>query len=191
MSVSLGGGCCCLLDFQGPIRDSQTFLRCTPSPNTWLTPWLTLWTTPQIKTKTMTFIMNKKWAANCDFRAVSHFCDVSKSSVSEIRCLIKIHVKHRSIGSNVTVRQKKSCCWWKLCLNQEENDLNHKATAMQLPEHVIEAGALLKQDQEERDLELALSLQQQEVEERRAWVVALAGGQQQHRRWLPEPTLKK
>ena len=61
-----------------------------------------------------------------------------------------------------------------------ENDLNHKATAMQLPEHVIEAGALFRQDQEERDLELALSLQQQEVEERRAWVVALAGGQQQH-----------
>ena len=53
---------------------------------------------------------------------------------------------------------------------------------MQLPERVIEAGALFRQDQEERDLELALSLQQQEVEERRAWVVALAGGQQQHRR---------
>ena len=29
-------------------------------------------------------------------------------------------------------------------------------------------------NQEERDLELALSLQEQEVEERRAWVVALA-----------------
>ena len=27
MSVSLGGGCCCLLDFQGPIRDSQKFLH--------------------------------------------------------------------------------------------------------------------------------------------------------------------
>ena len=33
-------------------------------------------------------------------------------------------------------------------------------------------------NQEERDLELALSLQEQEIEERRAWVVALAGGQQ-------------
>jgi len=32
-------------------------------------------------------------------------------------------------------------------------------------------------NQEERDLELALSLQEQEVEERRAWVMALAGGQ--------------
>ena len=38
-----------------------------------------------------------------------------------------------------------------------------------------------RRNQEERDLELALSLQEQEVEERRAWVVALAEGQYRQR----------
>jgi len=36
-------------------------------------------------------------------------------------------------------------------------------------------------NQEERDLELAVSLQQQEIEQRRAWVLALAGGQHHQR----------
>ena len=42
-------------------------------------------------------------------------------------------------------------------------------------------------NQEERDLELALSLQEQEIEERRAWVVALAGGQHHQRLTLQHP----
>ena len=37
-------------------------------------------------------------------------------------------------------------------------------------------------NQEEMDLELAVSLQEQEVERRRAWVVALASGGQQNQR---------
>ena len=50
-------------------------------------------------------------------------------------------------------------------------------------------------NQEERDLELALSLQEQEIEERRAWVVALAGGQQytrgqHHQRLNPQHPLQ-
>ena len=44
-------------------------------------------------------------------------------------------------------------------------------------------------NQEERDLELALSLQEQEIEERRAWVVALAGGQHHQRLTLQHPLL--
>ena len=36
-------------------------------------------------------------------------------------------------------------------------------------------------NQEERDLELAVTLQQQEIEQRRAWVLALAGGQHHQR----------
>ena len=44
-------------------------------------------------------------------------------------------------------------------------------------------------NQEERDLELAVSLQQQEIEQRRAWVLALAGGQH-HQRLALDQTLK-
>ena len=44
-------------------------------------------------------------------------------------------------------------------------------------------------NQEESDLELALSLQEQEIEERRAWVVALAGGQH-HQRLNPQHPLQ-
>ena len=107
--------------------------------------------------------------------------DVNEAKIN-LGCQIQESDRLTEEGLSIVDGEYKEERGRKLCLNQEENDLNHKATAMQLPEHVIEAGALLKQDQEERDLELALSLQQQEVEERRAWVVALAGGQQQHRR---------
>ena len=60
---------------------------------------------------------------------------------------------------------------------QEERDL----TGMQLPKDSVAGGKVLL-NQEERDLELALRLQEQEVEERRAWVVELAGGGQHHQR---------
>ena len=89
---------------------------------------------------------------------------------------MQIEVREEEEGPRMVEEERKEEN--SLCSDQEQAERN--LTGMQLPKDSVGRNVLL--NREERDLELALSLQEQEVEERRAWVVAMAGAGQHHQR---------